>query len=425
MKRWDAVIPVVVVALIAAAVIYFRTQDKPVQPPPLAGAPSTAGERSAACTEIAGEPEERLTACIGQLRESRLSDAAIAMIDDIADDGGLLTIAQLPRTWESALSLKPELRAALMADDEAKAAETLRDAEVRGLVISRDLRGALDDDPRVLARLAYHSHLEWFQLRYVTEDLFVYTVRTSPTRVPLATGDGLLKGLRTRLSGQPSAKQSWTPGAVRLMGQMRLQGDMLVIRHAVGNDLEKAIDELAAGMRRSWERDVVPAGHGRLSDRLDDVRLEVHVVMERAPVEPRSEFAIFDLWHMGIDGMMFKQRPGKTPDKFTYMPGSELVTQSLRSPDAFLRHAVDWGGWHDVRPWSVDRKTQLSVIRTQHFIEAKPGGGETLRLFRGMPEVTMAEMTDKHIQQMLIAGGEWWLHNMDDEGVIEYKYWPT
>lgn len=425
MKRWDAIVPLVVVALIAGAVYYFRTAEESAAPPVLAGAPSSTGERVAACTELAGEVGARLEACIDQLQTSTLSEEVVKLIDGLADDGKLLTIANLPRTWESQVGLEPSVRESLMQADEAQAAAALRDAGFRGLVVSRDLRGALDDDPLVLARLAYHSHLEWFQLRHVTEDLFVYTVRSSPSRVPLATGEALLDGLRSRLEGEAPTPQRWKPGTVRIMGQMRLQGDMLVIRHAVGSDLERALDDLAAGMRRSWERDAVPAGHGLLDERLDDIRLEVHVVMERAPVEPRSEFAIFDLWQMGIDGMMFKQRPGKTPDKFTYMPGSELVTQSLRSPDAFLRYAVEWGGWHDLRPWQVDKRTQLSIIRTQHFMESEPGGGGAVRLFRGMPEVSMEEMTDKRIQQMLIAGGEWWLHNMDDEGVIEYKYWPT
>ncbi|MFT4622327.1 MAG: hypothetical protein ACI8PZ_000983 [Myxococcota bacterium] len=425
MKRWDAIVPLVVVAAIASAVFYFRSQEQVVAPPALLGAPAATGERTPACTELAGEPDARLDACLAQLHESALSDAALAMIDDVADDGKLVTVARLPKEWESTVGLEIA-RAPLMADDEAAAAQALRDAGVRGLVVSRDLRGALDDDKRVLARLAYHSHLQWFQLRYVTDDLFVYTVRTSPTRVPLTTGEGLLNGLRARLAGTPVAKQRWKPSTVRLMGSMRLQGDTLALRHAVGSNIEAVLDDLAAGLRTTWARDVVPAGHGTLEQRLDDIRIEVHVVMERAPVEPRSQFALFDLWQMGVDGMMFKQRAGKTPDKFTYMPGSELVAQSIRSPDAFLRHAVEQFGWHDMRPWEVDPRTQLSIIRTQHFMEATRGGeGGVVRLFRGMPEVGMADMSDAHIQEMLIAGGEWWLHNMDDDGVIEYKYWPT
>ena len=50
-------------------------------------------------------------------------------------------------------------------------------------------------------------------------------------------------------------------------------------------------------------------------DRLDEARLEIHVVMERAPVEPRSKYAIFELWEQGVDGMMFKQRPPKAGEK--------------------------------------------------------------------------------------------------------------
>ena len=71
MKRWDAIVPLVVVALIAGAVYYFRTAEESVAPPVLAGAPSSTGERVAACTELAGEVGARLEACIEQVPRAR------------------------------------------------------------------------------------------------------------------------------------------------------------------------------------------------------------------------------------------------------------------------------------------------------------------------------------------------------------------
>jgi hypothetical protein len=426
MTRWlQALVPLLLVGGTLAAVFYFRDMS-PSSGMDVYGHPEV--DRKRACTKLAGEPDDRIATCMVQLGVSTLSKPATDMLVDITDDGTkTLMLARVEQEVPGAVSLDEvqDARTALMGRDEAAAAKLLREGGVRGVLVNRDFVGALDRDSRVFARLAYHDHLEWFQLRYVTDDLLMYTVRKQPTRVPLKTGDGLLKALRGRLTGGPIPKVAWNPDVVRLMGTMRLQGNMLVIRHAVGNNLDKVLDDLAASMMRSWERDAVPDGHGDLADRLNDIRIEVHVVMERAPVEPRSRFAIFELWDQGIDGMMFKQRPGVDPDKFTYMPGSELTTHSMRSADEFLRFSVGQFGWNDPRPWEKDMRTQLSVIRTQHFMEERRGGGPAVRLIRGLPEVTMAEMTDRHIQQMLISGGEWWLHNFEDDDRFEYKYWPT
>ena len=107
------------------------------------------------------------------------------------------------------------------------------------------------------------------------------------------------------------------------------------------------------------------------------------------------------------------------------MPGSELLTLSKTSADAFLRHAVRTFGWNDLRPWEKDPRTRLDLIRTEHFMESSPGGGPAVRLVRGMPEVPMSWVTDRNVQDMLVAGGEWWLENLKPDGSFEYKYWPV
>lgn len=418
--KWDGILPGIALVAVVGGLIVYANQGKdhvdPYQPLP---------DRAVACTELAGEPAARLDACLAELPTSALSGDAQVTIQDIAKGGKVLAAASLavPDVPLVKLEQQPELRAALMGTDEPAAAKALRDAGVRGFVVGRDLVGALDRDSRVLARLAHHDHLEWFQLRYVTGDLLVYTVRNSRVRIPLTTGERLLEGLRARMAGQPAPKQDWTPDAIRLIGTMRLQGSTLVVRHAVGKSMERVLDELAGKMVREWERTVVPVGHGQLADRLDDVRIEVHVVMERAPVEPRSRYAIFDLWELGIDGMMFQHGEGVDNDKFTYMPGAEALTRAMKSGDEFLRFAVEQGGWHDLRPWE-DATTRLDIIRTQHFMESEAGGGEAVRLIRGLPEVPMDHITDKNVQQMLVAGGEWWLENQFTDGSFEYKYWP-
>jgi len=385
-------------------------------------------DRTLYCTSVSGTPVERLHACLSALPEVSLSGQAAERISDIGEKGKVFVVGKrLPSSVAQLnLSSKPELEAPLLATDEEAAAKALREAGVRGFVIHRDITQALDRDKVVLSRLAHHDHLEWFQLRYVTKDSLVYTVRRASSRMPLGTGERLLASLRARLEGTPRPKmsESWNPNSVRLMASARLQGETLVLRHVYKTDVDRALDDLAAKMAKRWEREVATQGMGSLAERMADLRLEIHVVMEKADVEPRSSYAIFDLWEMGVDGMMFKHHKGVKDEKFTYMPGSELIVHSMKSVDTFFRDAVKQFGWRDTRPWH-DSSTHLYITRDQHFMEAEPGGGAAIRMIRGMPEVPMSDLSDSTIRQMLVDGGEWWLNNQRADGSFNYKYWPA
>lgn len=437
---WKEWVPAIGATLaIGAAVIWYNQRSGVVTGGRDEDAPSRVlpgpGDRTPRCLGLSGALESRVAGCFRDLSSSSLSTEAADVLADAAKKGRIATAARGPFPGEVvALDDAPDLLAAALAKDEAAFAKALRDANVRAFVVSRDFVQALDHDNTVLARLAHHDFLEWFQLRHVTEDLLIYTVRTSAARVPVETGDALLRGLRARLAAidggpKPTQPLRWQPGAVRLIGSMRTNGATVVSRHVVVTDgehvVDRALDELADKLYREWERKLETKGFGRLSDRMDDVRLEVQVVMERAPVEPRTRWAIFDLFEMGVDGMMFRQRPGDGLDeRFTFVVGSELVTRSLHNVDELFRATVKEFEWADTRPWEKDPRTRLDLIRTQHFMESKQGGGPAVRLVRGAPEVPIEAITDRHVQDMLIAGGEWWLANQFPSGKFEYKWWP-
>jgi hypothetical protein len=437
---WKEWVPTLgIVGIVGAAILWSNrgTVSSGDVPDTWNGARPSGDDRVPRCRQLAGALEGRVRSCFADLQKSTLSAAAREVLEDAAKTGKIATAALgtfpgdlLPLDTDAAL-----LTSALGVDEHAFS-KSLRDGGVRAIVVSRDFTQAIDRDQTVLARLAHHDHLEWFQLRYVTEDLLIYTVRSSPARLPIDTGDRLLRGLRQRLSRIATNQgvvepQTWKPEGVKLIGSLRLQGATVVSRYSAASEaggalkLEHALDELADKLYREWERGPEVSGHGSLRQHLGDLRIEVHVVMEKAPVEPRSRFALFDLFEMGVDGMAFRQREEKDLDeKFTFMPGSELVTRSLHSVDEFLRVAVAEFDWTDVRPWEKDTRTRLDLIRTQHFMEADPGGGPAVRLVRGAPEVPLEVITDARVQDMLVAGGEWWLANQFPNGMFEYKWWP-
>jgi hypothetical protein len=436
MKNWQSWGPVVAVLIAVGVFVWWSNQHSDGEGDTRGTVPQSwqQPDRTNACAGIVGAtPAARTSTCLGKLASSRPSSEARKAIDAASKDGKTFVAARVD-VGGNALRAEdhPELVTALLGSDEQKAAKALIDAGVTGAVVARDLTGALDRDALVLARLANHDFLEWFQLHYITADLFVYSVRRSPSRMPLNTGAQLLAGLRSRLYGERPVPQSWHPEAVRMIGSVRLQGDTLGARHTVkgikdgipaDRVLEVALDELATDLRVEWERHIQTMGFGSLPERRNDIRLEVQVVTERAPVEPRSRFQIFDLWELGIDGMILKNKEGAKDEKFVYFPGSEAIARSIHTADDFLTRGVQ-GTWRDQRPWE-DEAVQLDLIRTQHFMEREPGGGTgAVYLFRNMPEVPMAHVTDRNVQSMLVSGAEWWLENQYRDGSFEYKYWP-
>ncbi|TNE87007.1 MAG: hypothetical protein EP330_20575 [Deltaproteobacteria bacterium] len=394
--------------------------------------PVVKADRIRACQQLTGEVEDRVAACLAQIGTMPMSRMASDEIKSWTGRGKVFMLGgdiAIDGVEPMTFTMDGDYKDLALGTDEAAFAAKLREDGVRGIVVGRDLTGAVDRNKTVISRLAQHDFVEWFQLRHVTEEAFLYTVRSTPAKVPTSTGDRLLKGLRARLAGTAVPKQTWTPEQVRLIASARLQGGTLMSRYEVSSDLEKGLDDLASKLRREWERNVEIYGHGTLEERLDDLRFDIQVVMEVAYVEPRSRYAIFDLWEMGVDGVMFSQRdpkPGeKLEEKFTVMPGSEHILRSKKSADHFLREAVAEGGWNDRRPWEKDTRTKLQMIRTQHFMESKRGGGDAVRLFRAVPEEPMENVTDDSLRQMLIDGGDWWADTMEPDGYTLYKYWPT
>ena len=314
--NWTNWLPAVLLTLfVAGAIIWYNQPDGPRQ-----------GQRTRSCHSLAGEPGDRVQACFREVPTSSLSTKARATLDELAEKGGVLAVgAKLPRALQAkSVADHADVLNLLMGKNEEQAAKKIQAMDVHTVVVHRDLVGAVDRDNVVLARLSHHDHLEWFKLRYVTSDLFVYVVRHGLGRIDIDVGDRLLRGLRARLEGLPREDypvQTWQPDVLRIIGVMRLKGNALAYRHEiVGGEgqgkripvVDLLLDGLGEKLRREWERKVEPDGHGRLADvHGPTLRLEIHVVMERAPVEPRSRDAIFELWEMGVDGMMFRQREPK------------------------------------------------------------------------------------------------------------------
>jgi hypothetical protein len=322
-----------------------------------------------------------------------------------------------------ALVADPALLEVLEGQDEAAAAKMLRDADVRVVLLHHDMSESIDRGGSVLSRLYHHDHLQYFTLFRVGEELLYYKVIDKPLLFPPQLAKLCLGYLRHRLEGKPPAQlpkiesdnNTWT-----FMVTVRGYGLEKSVAFAQDRSLQVVLEELVADLERSHRRRVEVHGGGPLHDEIADLRLEIHRVVERAYLEPRSEGFLDAYMEMGIDGVYMmsadqKERSG--------LPGSVSYTRSIRSADSFLRAAAKQGNMSERRPWR-DKAAHLESVRTIHYIEGNGGKGLAY-LYRGVPAFPMSQVTVASMKYAVVHAGDWYLSNMHPEGYVVYKMWPS
>ncbi len=322
------------------------------------------------------------------------------------------------------LSADASLMAALQTRDEASVAKQMRDAGVRVLLLNLGVTESIDRGGSVLSRLYHHDHLSYFSLLRVGDGLLYYKVLDAPYMFPPDLARVSMKYLRARLAGQPpmrfpeieSEDKLWTFVAV-----LRRYGQEQAVAFAQDKSLQKALEELVSDLEREHRRYVEIAGARPIRDEIGELQIELHRVVERAYIEPRSESFLQDYWEMGIDGafMMTADRKERAT-----LPGASSFTRSIRSADGFLRAAASQGHMSERRPWR-DSNAWLESYRTIHYTEGLGGEDNFAYLYRGVPAVPMSQVSIESVRQGIIHAGDWYLANMHPDGYVVYKMWPS
>ncbi len=322
-----------------------------------------------------------------------------------------------------ALAADPTVFEALQGNDEAAVAKMLRDADVRVVLLHHDMTESIDRGGSVLSRLYHHDHLQYFSLFRVGEDLLYYKVLDKPLLFPPQLGQLGLAYLRHRLGGKPpvslpkidSETNSWT-----FVASIRSYGQEQAVAFAQHQTLQGALEELVNDLERKHRRSSELMGGRPLHLEIDDLRIELHRVIERAYIEPRDETFLQNYWEMGIDGAYVMTADSKERGA---LPGSVSYTRSIRGADSFLRAAAKEGEMSERRPWR-DTSAYLESFRTIHYIEG-PGGTGLAYLYRGVPAFPMSQVTVASMKEAVIEAGDWYLANMHPEGYVVYKMWPS
>lgn len=324
----------------------------------------------------------------------------------------------------------PAIRAALLGTDEKAAAEAIRAAGAKALVVHTDPRPSMDRSSVVLSHLYHHDALDYFQLARVENGALVYLVTDGKLAFPPEVAGAAVAWVRETLSGQKPApfpparpeRSDW-----QIITSIRRGGQELAVSLSTCDTLDKCLVEATTEIEASHRRNREILGFPRLSVDMPNIVLEMHRVTERAYVVPRDESTLRDLWEMGIDGALIvdkateeEKKDGKKTQTGVW-PGSVAVNRSFTNSEQFLKALAREFRFDSVRPWR-DEGVELFLLRTTHWLERKEGG--LVQLYRGVPPLPMEMVNLKTVRDAIVLQGEWYLANLKPDGVVTYKFWP-
>ena len=322
-----------------------------------------------------------------------------------------------------ALTADAELLELLKGHDEGAVADKLRESGARVLLLHHSMSESIDRTGTVLSRLYHHDHLNHFNLFRVGDELLYYRVLEKPYVFPPQLAQYSMSYLRQRLSGKPPVlfpKVESEDGLWTFVAVLRGYGTERAVAFAQDSNIQQALEELVADLEREHRRHVEVNGERPLRDHIQDLRIELHRVTERAYIEPRSEEFLQSFWEMGIDGAYVMTADRKHRGA---LPGPVSFTRSIREADKFLRAAASQGHMPERRPWR-DQSAWLESFRTIHFMEGANASGVAY-LFRGVPAVPMNQVSVASVREGVIHAGDWYLSNLHPDGYVVYKMWPS
>lgn len=309
-------------------------------------------------------------------------------------------------------------------NDEEAVARAIRARGGDTILIRRDVAPSLDRNQGVANRLYNDDHHPWFKLLAVDRYYHLYRVMERPLAFTPPMAQLATRQIRAILKGEPIQK---VPDVMSEDGKKwnliatlrRVGGQALTIGMCSQNTLQECILELARDLEREHRRGPEIQGFTRLDQDIDNLILEVHRITERARVLAWEEEDLLGMWEMGIDGAVIIDTE---LNKAAVFPGAISYARAFRDPDRFLRHAARQFRLSSNRPWR-DAKNSLEKIRTIHYLDW-PGKG-MVQLFRGVPFVPMEAVNLDVLAQSVVMGGEWYVENTDETGLINYKFWPA
>ena len=333
----------------------------------------------------------------------------------------------------------PAFAETLWQNDDALAADALAAADVRFILLRRDILLSVDRGAHVMARLYHDDFRQRFELRAADENFLLYKVLDTPRTFSVSLARVATSQLRSHMKGEAVEKvpaiKSKDGMRWNLVASVRKPGGReIAFGNCLDDELQRCVEELAADLEIHHRRFTEWYGFDALADETDSLVIDLHRLTERADILARSEADVLALWEMGIDGAIVYDSVGKSPSKRTaYFPGSVAYTRAYREPDRMLRHAAREHFHSANRPWR-EPGNSFQKFRDIHFQDHPELGVQ--ELFRGVPPVPMALVDIQALEDSLELASEWYMQNMAptvdlpdnltyDDGQVTYKFWPA
>lgn len=352
------------------------------------------------------------------------------------------------------ISSYPQVGEALQGRDEEALSRAMSEAGVQGLVIARDRADPQLLLPTTLARaLARYSPTQRFHAVRIDQEECLYAVVAEPFDVSDEAGAALVELVRAELTGAEKPPPEEIPAEVNERHEdsevaVSLQGlrpesvssssrnarrrDYFVSRS--GASLREATIAAARRLQERWQPVGMLEREGPLPEAMDRLWIEVEVIHDRTPIDLRQGDLTTEahrryLWQaieLGVHGLR-----GRFGEEESYFLPSSAVYRSRPDVRSFLERLArnfDLDGNHEVDDRDGDHfasaELRVDRFRTVHFREMTPAG-EVRRLRRGYVPVDQDEVTRAGLQEAVRLSAGWLADNVQDDGLFEYKYYPT
>ena len=350
-------------------------------------------------------------------------------------------------------------------DDAERAADHLRDQGVAFLLVSsrqpQPQRWMQDAAAGLRVRLRDALPLSHFHPLVFARAHVLYRI-AEPMEFDAQDRRVITRWVRARLRGEepgPLGVERSTASvgrdehrvvlALRARRLAALLGRRLVTVSATGETLEAAFAAATAQMIQRWpetrqqaERDYDLELSASLTELLEEAELDIEVFDRICHIIDRDDQRLYWQYEVGLEGIYIEhdgrfdfvspaipvwradqyyvRRDGRRRRRRHYAGERttlrELMRQSELSRNAWRTPAAP----ENARgPYRHD----FGRFDVHNWIEAS-GGGEVIPLYRGVPLVTVAEVTRDSIIEALQRGGMWLVNNQLDDGQFRYKYEP-
>lgn len=235
--------------------------------------------------------------------------------------------------------------------------------------------------------------------------------------------------------------------SLRKRDEPRLKGRKLIRRMANDATLIGALDKAATDIRDDWGqlRRANEKAYGieipaDLPKALESIEIEIDVLHDICALTDRTPQNLLWYLELGLEGLMLRDTE---KDLVHYLEPSYAIQMEVSGEITFLERLIGKSGLKEFlrdpknkkskkaevlyeSRFTRDTRYRFARFRTQSWVERpQKDGGHIVELYRGVPLVSIWDVTRASLVRSLELGSDWLMNNQHEDGQYAYKYTPT